>query len=124
VTPHSLHLDFIGAVIRRQAGRPCSFSRTETGLDEFAQITHRVTRLERWELRQVELEVSRLLDEGFFCAACRWKLCLFASVWLSEKLPLVACRFRSQVPSRSQLRTAGRDLEAEIEAATNPYRRL
>lgn len=122
--PHPLELDFIRAVIRRQAERPCSFSRAETGLEEFARITHRVERLERPELRLIEREVGLLLSEGFFCEVCRWKLCLFAACWLSEKLPLVAWRFRCQVPPRSQLRAAGRDLEAEIEAAIHPYRCL
>lgn len=117
----SLELEFLCAVIRRQAYRPCSFSGTETGLDEFARITHRVARLERPALRLIEREFDRLLAEGFFCVVCR---CLFASVWLGEKLPLVARRLRSQIPSRSQLRAAGRDLEVEIAAAIRPCRRL
>ena len=124
MAPKSLELDYLLGVIRRQADRPCSFSRSETGLDEFARITHRVARLERWELRQVERELYRLLAEGFFCDVCIWKLLLVGSLWCSEKLPLVAWRFRSQVPARSQLQAAGRDLEAEIEAAIHPYRRL
>jgi hypothetical protein len=124
VTLRSLELDNLCAVIRRQAKRPCSFSRSETGVDEFGRITHRVARLDRPELRLVERELDRLLAEGFFCEVCRWKLCLFAAFWFCEKLPIVAWRFRSQVPTRSQLRAAGRDLEAEIEAAIHPYRRL
>lgn len=72
----------------------------------------------------MEREVGHLLVDGFFCEVCRWKLCVFASVWFSEKLPLVAWGFRSLVPSRTQLRAAGRDLESEIEAAIHPYRRL
>ena len=124
MTPHSPELQFLLSVIRRQAERPCSFSRSETGLDEFARITHRVARLERPELRLVEREFSRLLVEGFMCDVCRWKLLLFGCIWCSEQLPLVAWRFRNQVPTRSQLQAAGRDLEAEIEAAIHPYRRL
>jgi len=124
VTPHSLELQFLLSVIRRQIDRPCSLSRSETGLDEFARITHRVARLECWELRLIERELDRLLADGFFCDVCTWKLLLVGSLWCSEKFPLVACRFRSLVPPRSQLRAAGRDLESEIEAAINPYRRL
>lgn len=93
-------------------------------MDQFGRITHRVTRLDHPDLRLVASELDRLLAEGYFCEVCRWKLCLFAAVWCSEKLPLVAWRFRSQVPPRSQLRAAGRDLEAEIEAAIHPYHRL
>ena len=73
---------------------------------------------------RVAHDLDRVLSAGFFCEVCRWKLCLFADAWFSEKLPLVALRFRSQVPTRLQLRAAGRDLEAEIEAAIHPYRRL
>ncbi len=51
------------------------------------------------------------------CEVCRWKICLFASAWLREKLPLTAWRFRSHVPPRSQLQAAGRDLEDEVESA-------
>ena len=117
-------MDYLCAVVRRQADRPCPFSRSESGLDGFARISHRVARLDRPELRLVERELGRLLAEGFLCDVCRWKLCLFASVWFAEKLPLLARRFRSQVPPRSQLQAAGRDLEAEIEAAIHPYGRL
>jgi hypothetical protein len=124
VTPHSPELQFLLSVIRRQAERPCSFSRSETGFDEFARIIHRVAQLDRQNLRLIEREVGLLLAEGFFCEVCRWKLCLFSAVWFSEKLPLLAWRFRSQVPSRSRLLAAGRDLEAEIEAAIYPYRRI
>ena len=124
MTPNSPQLEFLLGVIRRQAGRPCAFSRSETGLDEFGRITHRVARLDRHELRLIEREVNRLLVEGFMCELCRFKVALLASFWCAEKLPLVAWRFRSQVPARSQLRAAGRDLEAEIEAAIYPYRRL
>lgn len=123
MTPESLELQFLLAAVRRQAELPCSFSRSETGLDEFARITHRVARLEVGELRLVELEVERLLAEGFFCGVCRWKLSLFAALWFSEKLPFVAWRFRREVPPRLQLQAAARDLEAEIEAAIRPYRR-
>lgn len=123
MTTHSLELQFLLSVIRRQTERPCSFSRAETGLDEFARITHRIARLERWELRLIERDVSVLLAEGFFCEVCRFKVALFASYWLSGKLPLAAWRFRSMVPTRSRLVAAGRDLEAEIEAAIHPCRR-
>lgn len=116
-----LELEFLLSAIRRQIDRPCSFSRTEAGVDVFARITHRVARLESWELRAVERELVRLLTEGFMCEVCRWKVCLFTRVWFSEKLPFVAWRYRSQVPTRSQLRAAGRDLEAEIEAAIHPF---
>ncbi len=90
-------------------------------MDEFARITHRVARLDRYELRFIEREVSRLLVEGFMCGVCRFKVALFASYWLSGKLPLAAWRFRSQVPGRSQLAAAGRDLESEVQAAIRPY---
>ena len=69
-------------------------------------------------------EVDFLLAEGYLCEICRWKVCLFASVWFSGKLPFVAWRFRSRVPAGSALQAAGRDLEAEVEAAINPCRRL
>lgn len=93
-------------------------------MSECARITHRVLRLNRSELRRVEREVERLLAEGYLCEVCRWKLLLIGSFWCREKLPLVALRFSSQVPPRSQLQAAGRDLEAEIEAAIRPYRRI
>jgi hypothetical protein len=123
VTRHPLELDHIRSAIRRQADRPCSFSRSDTGLDELGRITYRVARLDRPELRLVERELDRLLAEGFFCPVCIWKLLLVGSLWMTEKLPFVAWRFRSQVPTRPQLQAAGRDLEAEIEAAIHPYRR-
>lgn len=90
-------------------------------MDEFARITHRVFRFERWELRMIEREFGRLLTEGYLCEVCRWKVCLFASVWFSEKLPLAAWRFRSRVPERSQLQVGGRDLVAEVEEALPHY---
>ena len=114
-----MELEFLLGVIRRQTERPCSFSRSETGLDEFARITHRITRLEHLELRLIEREVSRLLAEGFFCDVCRWKLCLFVARWFSEPLPLVAWSFRSQVPGQlaaagSRTRPGGRDRSSNL----------
>jgi hypothetical protein len=120
----TLELESIRPVIRRQIDHPCAFSRSEARLEEFARITHRVARLDRQGLRVIERELDRLLAKGYFWEVCRWKLCLFAAVWFAEKLPFVAWRFRSQVPPRSQLVAAGRDLEAEVEAAIHPYHRL
>ena len=124
MNPHSIEVDFLRFVIRRQVGRPCAFSRRDTGVDEFARVSWRIRRLDRWGLLLVVAEIDRLLADGYLCEVCRWKVCLFTTVWFAEKLPLVAWRFRSQVPGRSQLQAAGRDLEAEIEAAIRPYRRL
>ena len=90
-------------------------------MEEFARITPRVARLDHWALRAVEREVVSLLAEGFMCDVCRFKVALLAVAWLSGKLPLAAWRFRSMVPPRSQLQAAGRDLDAEIQAAIRPY---
>jgi hypothetical protein len=121
VTPESLELDYLRSVVRRPVDRPCAFSRRDTGVDEFARVTWQMRRLDGWRLRLLAEEIDRLLTHGFLCEVCGWKVRIFAARWLELRLPIRAADYRREVPGRSALVFAGRDIQSEIEQALANY---